>query len=148
MSNKTNCIYPDCLHCSLPDCSIENPVKYLNYWKNPEGHREATRRYREKKRIEQGKKTMKEIQEERQNKIYSFMVDYTKENLYPPSTVEIQKFFGFGSNPDVSRDLHRLEDRGLIKIGKGNRAYSLVGYKIVKMEEKNGSDIAGTGNND
>lgn len=114
---------------------MDYPNKYLNYWKNPERYKEASKRYRDKKRIEQGRKTMKEIQEERQNKIYSFMVKYTKENLYPPSTTEIQKEFGFGSNSDVSRDLHRLEDRGLIKIGKGYRAYSLVGYKLVKISQ-------------
>ena len=138
MNSKENCIYPDCFKCHLPDCMIEHPGKRARYWKNPEKYREASRRYREKKRISCGIKSMKEIQKERQDKIYKFIVSYTKENLYPPTSVEIQREFSFGSNSDVLRDLHRLEDRGLIKIGKGNRAYSLVGYKLVKenLEEE------------
>lgn len=33
----------------------------------------------------------------------------------------------------IDVDGHRLQDRGLIRIGNGNRAYSLVGYKLIKV---------------
>lgn len=132
MENKSDCIYPKCFECRLLDCVMEYPQKRIKYWKNPEKYREASRRYRERKRVLQGKKTMKEIQLERQNKIYEFIVQYTQENLYPPTSVEIQNRFSIRSNSDVSRDLHRLQDRGLIKIKKGMRAYSLIGYKLIK----------------
>lgn len=136
MSSKKNCVYPDCEHCVLADCEVSRPQKRLRYWKDPEKSRKQQQDYRERKRIEQGRKTMREIQIDRQDAIYSFMVRFTAENLYPPSTVEIQQEFGFTSNSDVSRDLHRLEDRGLIRIGKGYRAYTLIGYELVKKEDK------------
>ena len=130
---KKNCKYPYCEQCVLPDCEVNYPQKRSAYWKNPEASRQASRRYREKKRIEQGRKTMKEKQKERQDLIYRFIVSYTENHLYPPSTVDIQKELGFSSNSDVSRDLKRLEERGLLKVDKGSRTYTLIGYKLIKI---------------
>lgn len=86
---------------------------------------------------------MKEKQKERQDLIYQFIVSYTENHLYPPSTVDIQKEFGFSSSSDVGRDLKRLQERGLLKVDKGIRTYTLIGYKLIKIseEERYGKEV-------
>lgn len=135
-----DCKYPDCLKCDLPECDMNDKdiaamLKRRRWNANRAASQQKQRDYREQKRINDGLKTMQEIQTEKQNMIYQFIVKYVKEHLYPPSTVEIQNEFGMKANSCVTRDLHRLEERGLIKIGKGNRTYTLVGYEIVKKGE-------------
>lgn len=124
------CNYPNCLECTLNDCIYEYPQKAYKYSEKLEVNKQ--REYRNRRKKELGIKTEKQRMIEKQDRIYDFILKYTKENLFPPSTVEIQNELGIKGNAEVSRDLHRLEERGFIKIGKGNRAYSLVGYKLVK----------------
>lgn len=132
MSSFVECSYPDCFRCAQKDCVVNYPQKKKKYWQNPEKSREACRLYRERKRIKEGRKSEKEIQKEKQDAIYKYIVQYLKENLYPPNVAEIQKEFGYKSDSDVTKNLSRLEERGLIKIAKWNRAYTVLGYRIVR----------------
>jgi len=136
--SKMKCTYPDCFNCPYTDCVVEEPQKRKRYHDDLEKSRIEQRNFREQKRLENGIKTMKEIQIEKQNEIYKFMVDFTVEHLYPPSTMQIQSALDIKGNAGVTRDLRRLEERGLIKIGKGARQYKLLGYELVKKEGASG----------
>lgn len=64
--------------------------------------------------------------------VYKAIVDYTIENLYPPSVAEIKEMCNTKSNSATERYLKNLEHEGKIKLYKGNRRIQLIGYKLVK----------------
>ena len=66
--------------------------------------------------------------------IYKTIVNYTMENLYPPSIPEIKELTGIKSTSCIQMDLMRLEAEEKIKIGNGNRCIKLLGYKMVKQQ--------------
>lgn len=97
------------------------------------GERDRQNRYRAIKKALSGTPTTEERMLEKQNKIYDFVVAYTRSNLYPPTTTEIQKALGISGNAEVTRDLKRLHERGLLTVDKGARAIKITGYELVKI---------------
>lgn len=70
---------------------------------------------------------------ERQYEIYSFIVKYIKENLYPPTFAEICQGTGIKSKSTVSDYLLGLEKLGYVKVKLGTpRAIKLIGYTVVE----------------
>lgn len=69
-----------------------------------------------------------------QQKIYDFIVEYTKEHLYSPSINDICKGTGLRSKSTVWGHLTKIEKDGLIELPEFStpRAIRLVGYKLVK----------------
>lgn len=65
------------------------------------------------------------------NLIYKVIVDYTMENLYPPTIPEIKELAGIKSTSSIQTSLMRLESEGKIELGGGNRCIKLSGYKLV-----------------
>ena len=65
------------------------------------------------------------------NLIYKVIVDYTMENLYPPTIPEIKELSGIKSTSSIQTSLMRLESEGKIELGDGNRCIKLSGYKLV-----------------
>lgn len=72
---------------------------------------------------------MNELEQE----IYDFIVDYTTENLYPPTLEEIGEAVG-RSRWVVSSHLRKMDALGVIEIPfrMTSRNIRLVGYKLVK----------------
>ena len=67
-----------------------------------------------------------------QVKIYTYIVSYVIENLYPPTLREIGKAVGLSSTSSVFSHLKTLEKMGLIKVRAGEpRAIKLLGYQVV-----------------
>lgn len=79
------------------------------------------------KLTDKGRKTM--------NAVYEAIVNYTMENLYPPSIPEIKQLTGINSTSGLQLYLLRLEMEGKIKIGNGARCIKLLGYKLIKQGE-------------
>lgn len=69
---------------------------------------------------------------ETMQRVYNCIVDYTLENLYPPSIPEIKELTGIKSTSTIQTNLSRLEIEGKVKLGSGNRCISLCGYKLIK----------------
>ena len=70
---------------------------------------------------------------ERQYEIYSFIVKYIKENLYPPTFAEICQGTSIKSKSTVSDHLLGLENLGYVEVKLGTpRAIKLIGYAIVE----------------
>ncbi len=64
---------------------------------------------------------------------YKFIIDYIKENGYPPTVREIASGVGVTSTATVSHRLMKLERDGWIKVKLSSpRAIKVVGYKFVK----------------
>ncbi len=70
------------------------------------------------------------------NQLYTTIVDYCTEKLYPPSIRELCSLTGFSSSGTVRLQLQELARRGLIRIdGDGKaRTIALTNYKLVKCE--------------
>lgn len=68
-------------------------------------------------------------------RIYDVIVNYTMENLYPPSIPEIKEMTNIKSTSTIQTNLVRLEQEGRIELGSGNRCIKLKGYKLVLSEE-------------
>lgn len=69
-------------------------------------------------------------------RIYNFLVEFIKENGYPPSVREIAAGSGLKSTSTVYEYLEMLEMIGKIEIKrKTTRAIRLVGYEFRKVEE-------------
>lgn len=51
---------------------------------------------------------------DQQNKIYGFIVEYTREHNYPPTIREIMNNFGYKSNNSVVTHLKNLREKGYI----------------------------------
>lgn len=66
--------------------------------------------------------------------IYEAIVNYTIENLYPPSIPEIKEITGINSTSTVQMRLLNLELEGKITLGNGSRSIKLNGYKLVKTD--------------
>ncbi len=68
-----------------------------------------------------------------QQKIYDFIVEYTTDNLYPPTLEEIGQAVG-RTRWVVSSHLRKLDEMGMIEIPfrMTSRNIRLVGYKLVK----------------
>lgn len=127
----TKCCHPNCFKCPYEDCRYENPARIAGYYRR--GERDRQNRYRAIKKALSGTPTMEERMIEKQNKIYDFVLNFTKKNLYPPTTTEIQKALGISGNAEVTMDLKRLHERGLLTVDKGARAIRLNGFKIVEI---------------
>lgn len=69
---------------------------------------------------------------ETMQRVYSCIVDYTLENLYPPSIPEIKELTGIKSTSTIQTNLIRLEIEEKVKLANGNRCISLCGYKLIK----------------
>lgn len=75
--------------------------------------------------------------EKRTNKseeIYRYIVEFTKEHLYPPSVREIGVGVNLKSTSSVYHYLKLLEEEGRIRLGEFSqpRAIQLVGYELRK----------------
>ena len=69
-------------------------------------------------------------------RIYDFLVDYIKENGYPPSMREICSGIYLSSTSSVHALLWKLELMGKIVVTPGvPRGIKLMDYQFVKMEE-------------
>lgn len=69
-------------------------------------------------------------------KIYDFIVDYIKDNLYPPSVREIAEGVGLASTCSVHHHLKCLEVDGVIEIKNNqSRAIKVNGYKFEREED-------------
>ena len=68
---------------------------------------------------------------ETMEKIYNAIMNFTTENLYPPSIPEIKEMTGIKSTSTIQTNLMRLEQEGKIELGNGNRCIKLSGYKLV-----------------
>ena len=70
----------------------------------------------------------------RKNEIYEFIVQYTREHLYPPSVREICAGVNLKSTCSVFRYLSDLEEAGMIELGKNSqsRAIKILGYRLEK----------------
>lgn len=70
------------------------------------------------------------------DRIYDFIVQYTKEHLYPPSFKEICEGVHLRSKSSIYDYIHKLEKEGRIKIGDFHqpRCIKIVGYQLVKIE--------------
>lgn len=73
---------------------------------------------------------------EKENRVYEYLVSYTEENLFPPTVGEIKTGCNIRSNATVYDVLGKLEKKGQIKIKRcASRGIQLQGYKLVKIEE-------------
>lgn len=69
-------------------------------------------------------------------RVYNFIVEFMKENLYAPSVREICNGTGLSSTATVHSHLEMLEMLGKIKMKrKTTRAIKLVGFEIREVEE-------------
>jgi len=70
---------------------------------------------------------------ERQFYIYEFIVQFTKEHLYPPTVAEIAKAVSLKSKAAAFEHLMTLEGLGYIKYSPGiSRGITLIGYELRK----------------
>ena len=72
---------------------------------------------------------------ETMRRIYNAIVNFTIENLYPPSIPEIKEMTDIKSTSTIQTNLVRLEQEGKIELGNGNRCIKLSGYKLVLCDE-------------
>lgn len=72
---------------------------------------------------------------ETMGRIYNAIVNFTIENLYPPSIPEIKEMTDIKSTSAIQTNLVRLEQEGKIELGNGNRCIKLSGYKLVLCDE-------------
>ena len=72
---------------------------------------------------------------ETMDKIYNAIVNFTMENLYPPSIPEIKEMTNIKSTSTIQTNLVRLEQEGKIELGNGNRCIKLSGYKLILCDE-------------
>ena len=69
-------------------------------------------------------------------KIYEYIVAYTKEHLFPPTVDEIRKAVEVGSKQTVWYHLQMLEKQGLVELKRDtNRGIKLTGYELKKTEK-------------
>ena len=81
-------------------------------------------------------KQAKQSQSKNRERIYSFLVQYIKNNGFAPSVREISIGIGLNSTCTVHHHLLKLEDEGRIKMKRNSpRAIKLVGYEYRKVEE-------------
>ena len=72
---------------------------------------------------------------ETMDKIYNAIMNFTMENLYPPSIPEIKEMTNIKSTSTIQTNLVRLEQEGKIELGSGNRCIKLSGYKLVLCDK-------------
>ena len=72
---------------------------------------------------------------ETMDKTYNAIVNFTMENLYPPSIPEIKEMTNIKSTSTIQTNLVRLEQEGKIELGSGNRCIKLSGYKLVLCDK-------------
>ena len=76
-------------------------------------------------------------------RVYNFIVDFTKKNCYAPSVKEICVGADLNSESSVYHHLLKLEEEGKIEMRRGYspRAIKLVGYELRKVEDSaNGNE--------
>ena len=74
-------------------------------------------------------------QNKNRERVYSFLVQYIKNNGFAPSVREISIGIGLNSTSSVHSHLLKLEDEGRIKMKRNSpRAIKLVGYEYRKVE--------------
>lgn len=80
------------------------------------------------------------------DRVYEFIVQYTKEHLYPPTFSEIGVGVQLGSKSSVYHYIHSLVNDGRIEIGDcaQPRSIKLVGYQLVKVGEESFEKFKGT----
>lgn len=73
------------------------------------------------------------ILSKKEQKIYDCLVNYTLNNLYPPSIREICDMTGIKSTSSVYHMLQKLQKKELIQCETGiSRAIKINGYKLIK----------------
>lgn len=79
--------------------------------------------------------TDRELLTERQLEAYEFILEHTKEHLYPPSFEEIAENTKVSGKSEAKRVCGILAKKGYIEITpRAPRAITLIGYKLVKVE--------------
>lgn len=79
-----------------------------------------------------------------EEQVYSFILEYTVNHLFPPTVSEIRDGTKIKSNSTIFEILKRLEERKLIEITKHTpRGIKLIGYSIMRTDE----DRQGQGGN-
>ena len=132
MKNQCN---HDCFNCTYDDCITDIAEESFKVRErrqaNPGLARQKQQDYRLKVKIRSGLIDEKTMLPRVQKKLLDFIIQFTTENLYPPSTVDMEEFMGL-SNSSVNHQLHNLEKSRYLKIEKGARRITLIGYKLIK----------------
>lgn len=69
-------------------------------------------------------------------RVYNYLVDYIRENSYPPSVREICAGTRLKSTASVYMHLLKLEEEGKIEMKhNATRAIKVIGFQFVKTEE-------------
>lgn len=70
-------------------------------------------------------------------KVYNFILQYTREYGYAPSIREIAEGIGLKSTSSVHSHLKKLQEDGKIEMrGNSPRAIKIAGYGYMKLDEK------------
>jgi len=64
----------------------------------------------------------------KQKRVYNYLINFAKENLYQPSLKEMQIALGYKQQKSIIDYLQRIEDKGLIKLTGKKRAIIIKGY--------------------
>lgn len=75
-----------------------------------------------------------DVVKKKQDKIYRYIKTYMLKNGFPPTTKEILDHSDYGTIGVINKVLNILEKQG--KIGYNHGRLYLIGYKLVKIEEK------------
>ena len=134
------CTYPNCFVCEYSDCQWEDAEKDIKaekkrkrYHADIEESRRKQREYRKRKSTYRDADGLNK----NQRNMYDFIVSYTRKNLYSPSIGEIGESVGI-SISTVQSNLIRIQNCGLIRLGKGQRSIQLLGYELVQKGVNHG----------
>ena len=134
MENQSKCNH-DCFNCTYDDCITDITEEAFKMRErrqaDPGLARQKQQDYRLKIKIKNGIIDEETMLPRVQKKLLDFIIQFTTENLYPPSTVDMEEFMGL-SNSSVNYQLHNLEKSRYLKIEKGARRITLIGYKLIK----------------
>lgn len=69
-------------------------------------------------------------------KVYNFILQYTREYGYAPSIREIAEGIGLKFTSSVHSHLKKLQEEGKIEIRENSpRAIKIIGYRYTKLDE-------------
>ena len=74
---------------------------------------------------------------DKEKQVYRFLVDFTTQNMYAPTTEEICQGTGIKAKSTVNSVLKDLDAKGLIEVvPRTPRGIRIVGYKLTKEDKK------------